>query len=64
LGLAVHETEVSPEDPLTADEIFLTGTAAEIDPVAVFDSSSVGEEVQVTSPDRSIESSPKLRRAS
>jgi len=33
---------VSPEDPRTADEIFLTGTAAEIDPVAVFDISSVG----------------------
>lgn len=43
LGLEAVEAVVSKEDLRTADEIFLTGTAAEIDPVGMFDGRPVGD---------------------
>lgn len=42
LGLTVVETVLTPADLETADEIFLTGTAAEIDPVVEYNGSTVG----------------------
>lgn len=38
LGLAIEETRIKPEELLEADEIFLTGTAAEVTAVGKIDS--------------------------
>ena len=43
LGLESDERTVTPDELASADEIFLTGTAAEIDPVTVFDGQPVGD---------------------
>lgn len=42
LGYQVYETTIMPEDLLAADEAFLTGTAAEISPVAELDGHVIG----------------------
>lgn len=42
-GINVHEAEVTPGDLAHADEIFLTGTAAEIDPVVELDGKQIGD---------------------
>lgn len=41
-GIKVHECTLSRFDVFTADECFLTGTAAEIVPVATVDGRSIG----------------------
>ncbi len=43
LGIPVHETTVSRYDLWTADECFLTGTAAEIVPVVEIDARTIGD---------------------
>ena len=43
LGLVVHEKEMTRYDIYTADECFLTGTAAEIIPVAQLDQRVIGD---------------------
>lgn len=43
LGLEVREDVLTPDDLRGANEMFLTGTAAEIDPVSMFDGQPVGE---------------------
>lgn len=42
LHIQTHEVELTPDDLKSADEIFLTGTAAEIDPVVLLDGQAVG----------------------
>ncbi len=42
LQIPVHETTVTPDDLRSADEIFFTGTAAEIEPVIEYDGNPVG----------------------
>jgi branched-chain amino acid aminotransferase len=42
LGLTVSEHELTRYDVMTADEVFLTGTAAEIVPVATLDGRPIG----------------------
>jgi branched-chain amino acid aminotransferase len=42
LGLPVLERIIKPEELNTADEIFLTGTAAQIDPVTTYNNKLVG----------------------
>ncbi len=43
LGIACEERTLDREDVLAADEIFLTGTAAEVTPVRALDGASVGD---------------------
>jgi branched-chain amino acid aminotransferase len=43
LGLPVFERVIKPEELDTADEIFLTGTAAQIDPVTTYNNKPVGD---------------------
>ena len=42
-GFELHEIEMSRYDLYTADEVFLTGTAAEVVPVAEYDKRIIGE---------------------
>jgi len=42
-GFELHEIEMSRYDLYTADEVFLTGTAAEVVPVAEYDKRLIGE---------------------
>jgi branched-chain amino acid aminotransferase len=42
-GTEVHERDIEPAELLTADEVFLTGTAAEIVPVGSIDSTVIGD---------------------
>ncbi len=41
LGMKTHEVVMSPEDLRSGDEIFLSGTAAEIDPVVEIDGTQI-----------------------
>lgn len=43
LGITVHEVEMRPEELHSADEMFLTGTAAELDPVIEMDGKKIGD---------------------
>jgi len=43
-GFELHEIEMSRYDLYTADEVFLTGTAAEVVPVAEYDKRIIGED--------------------
>ena len=43
LQIPVHEATVTPDDLRSADEIFFTGTAAEIEPVIEYDGNPVGQ---------------------
>ncbi len=45
MGYEMIETEVSRLEAYTADEVFMTGTAAEITPVTMIDHRSIGEGV-------------------
>jgi len=42
-GLELHETQMTRYDLYTADELFLTGTAAEVVPVAEYDKRPIGD---------------------
>jgi branched-chain amino acid aminotransferase len=48
LGYAVHETSLVRTDLFLADEIFLTGTAAELTPVREVDGREIGPRGPVT----------------
>jgi branched-chain amino acid aminotransferase len=41
-GIKTHEVVVTTDDLHSADEFFLTGTAAEVDPVLVYDGKKIG----------------------
>ncbi len=43
LQIPIHETVVKVDDLATADEIFFTGTAAEIEPVIEYDGRTIGD---------------------
>ena len=43
LGYEIHETDITPYELLTADEIFLTGTMAEIVPVVKLQGITIGD---------------------
>lgn len=43
VGVPIHEEELTRYDLYTADECFLTGTAAEVVPVATYDRRSIGD---------------------
>lgn len=45
LGYEVRETSIMPEELFTADEAFLTGTAAEISPIASVDGNQIGKKI-------------------
>jgi branched-chain amino acid aminotransferase len=48
IGYSVEETTIMPEELLKADEVFVTGTAAEVTPVGRIDDHSYGKERPVT----------------
>ncbi|MBI5414169.1 branched-chain amino acid transaminase [Candidatus Peregrinibacteria bacterium] len=50
LGISVTEKEMMPEELFTADELFFTGTAAEVSPIGTLDKKKIGngEEGPVT----------------
>jgi len=61
LGYEVVERELTPFELLTADEVFLTGTAAEIVPVESVNGRKIGEEVPGPITERLIEEFEKLK---
>ena len=46
LGYTVHETNMIRSDLYLADEIFMTGTAAEVTPIRSVDDQEVGDPVR------------------
>ncbi len=44
LGITVEERDITPTELLTSDEVFLTGTGAEIVPVAMISGVKIGVE--------------------
>ena len=61
LGYEVVERELTPFDLLTADEVFLTGTAAEIVPVESVNGRKIGERVPGPITERLIKEFEKLK---
>ena len=61
LGYEVVERELTPFELLTADEVFLTGTAAEIVPVESVNGRKIGERVPGPITERLIEEFEKLK---
>jgi len=61
LGYEVVERELTPFELLTADEVFLTGTAAEIVPVESVNGRKIGEEVPGPITERLIKEFEKLK---
>ena len=61
LGYEVVERELTPFDLITADEVFLTGTAAEIVPVESVNGEKIGERVPGPITERLIKEFEKLK---
>jgi len=61
LGYEVVERERTPFDLITADEVFLTGTAAEIVPVESVNGRKIGERVPGPITERLIKEFEKLK---
>ena len=61
LGYEVVERELTPFDLITADEVFLTGTAAEIVPVESVNGRKIGERVPGPITERLIKEFEKLK---
>jgi len=61
LGYEVVEKELTPFDLITADEVFLTGTAAEIVPVESVNGRKIGERVPGPITERLIKEFEKLK---
>jgi len=62
IGLKVHEANMTPQELYTADEAFLTGTAAEIVPIAEIDGRKIGETAPGAFTHRLIEEFKEYRR--
>ena len=43
MGYTVEETDITRTELYTADEVWMTGTAAEISPVTVIDNREIGD---------------------
>lgn len=61
LGYRVDEKDITPYELITADEVFLTGTAAEIVPVAEINKRKIGEKIPGLVTSRLIEEFEKLK---
>ncbi|MCF8885224.1 MAG: branched-chain-amino-acid transaminase [Nitrososphaerota archaeon] len=61
LGYRVNERDITPYELITADEVFLTGTAAEIVPVAEINKRKIGEKIPGPVTSKLIEEFEKLK---